>query len=123
VAKILCVDDDSALLTLYRDELAEEGYEVALAGSGKEALEKVAQEKFALILLDVLMPGMDGIDTLRAILEKEPSALVVLNTIYPEYLEKFRELGAAGCIIKSSDLAQFKKTIRELLEPRQREEK
>jgi CheY-like chemotaxis protein len=107
VAKILCVDDDLALLALYQDELIEEGYEVALANSGKEALEKFLAENPDLIILDVLMPRMDGIDTLQAILAKEPRARVVLNTIYPEYREKFRELGAVGCIIKSSDLSKF----------------
>jgi len=117
------VDDDLALLALYQDELNEEGYEVALARSGKEALEKFSAENPDLIILDVLMPRMDGIDILQAILKKEPRARVVLNTIYPEYREKFRELGAVGCIIKSSDLSKFKETIRELIPPGPTEQK
>ena len=123
MAKILCVDDDLALLALYQDELNEEGYEVVLARSGKEALEKFSAENPDLIILDVLMPRMDGIDTLQAILKKEPRARVVLNTIYPEYREKFRELGAVGCIIKSSDLSKFKEAIRELIDPGPTEQK
>ena len=46
-----------------------------------------------------------------------------MNTIYPEYREKFRELGAVGCIIKSSDLSKFKEAIRELIDPRKPKKK
>jgi two-component system response regulator (stage 0 sporulation protein F) len=117
MAKILCVDDDLSLLALYQDELTEEGYEVVLAGSGQEALEKFSVESPDLVILDVLMPGMDGVDTLRALLEKDPRARVVLNTIYPEYEEKFRELGAVGCIIKSFDLTELREVTRRLVRP------
>ena len=68
--KILCVYDDLSLLHLYRDELIEEGYEVILAKDGKEALAKFSKEKPHVVVMDIRMPVMDGIEALTAMLAK-----------------------------------------------------
>ena len=78
--KILCVDDDLSLLRLYHDELTEEGYTVILAKDGKEALIRFEKEKAQVVVLDIRMPTTEGIQTLKAMLDKDPQIKVILNT-------------------------------------------
>jgi two-component system response regulator AtoC len=115
VEKILCVDDDFSLLCLYREELSEEGYKVILAKSGKEALAKFAREKPQVVVLDIRMAEMDGIETLNALLGKDRQAQVILNRAYPQYRENFMTWGASAYVMKSSGLGEFKQKIREVL--------
>jgi two-component system, response regulator, stage 0 sporulation protein F len=114
--KILCVDDDSSLLCLYQEELSEAGYRVILAKDGKEALSKFAQEKPEVVVLDIRMPEMDGIETLTALLGKDRQAQVILNTSYSQYKDNFLTWGAAAYVMKSPDLGELKLKIRDVLE-------
>jgi len=118
--KILCVDDDLSLLHLYRDELIEEGYEVILAKDGKEALAKFSKEKPHVVVMDIRMPVMDGIEALTAILGKNRQAPVILNTAYPQYKENFMTWGADAYVLKSSDLTELKQKIRMVLDGRKK---
>ena len=113
--KILCVDDDFSLLCLYQEEFSETGYEVILARDGKEALSKFKEEKPQLVVLDIRMRGMDGIETLNALLDIDPQAQVILNTGYPQYKENFRTWAASAYVLKSSDMGELKEKIREVL--------
>lgn len=63
--KILAVDDDPDILTLIRYNLEKEGYKVSTAESGEEALEKTRKSKADLLILDLMMPGMDGLEVCR----------------------------------------------------------
>ncbi len=65
--KILCVDDDPTILLLYKEEFSEDGYEVILANNGKEALMKYQTERPQIVILDLRMPGMGGINVLADI--------------------------------------------------------
>ena len=114
--KILCVDDDSSLLSLYQEELSEEGYKVILAKDGKEALSKFVKEKPQVVVMDIRMPVMDGIETLTAMLGKDRQIQVILNTAYPQYKANFMTWGAEAYVIKSADLMELKQKIREALE-------
>ena len=118
--KILCVDDDLSLLQLYRDELVEEGYEVILAKDGKEALAKFSKEKPNVVVMDIRMPVMDGIEGLTAMLGKNRQAPVILNTAYPQYKENFMTWGADAYVLKSSDLTELKQKIRAVLDGRKK---
>ncbi len=118
--KILCVDDDLSLLRLYQDELSEEGYKVILAKDGKEALAKYEKENPQVVIMDIRMPQMDGIETLTAMLGKDRQVPVILNTAYPQYKENFMTWGAEAYVIKSSDLTELKQKIREVLDKRKR---
>ena len=113
--KILCVDDDLSLLNLYHEELLEEGYNVILARNGKEALAKFSREKPNLVIMDIRMPIMDGIETLNAVLGKNRQVPVILNTAYPQYKENFMTWGADAYVVKSSDLTELKQKIHEVL--------
>jgi CheY-like chemotaxis protein len=115
MVKILCVDDDSSILELYYEELSEEGYKVLLARNGQEALKKYQEEVPQLIILDIRMPRMDGIEALNAILGKNRQAAVILNTAFPQYRQNFMTWGAEAYLIKSSDLSELKQKVREVL--------
>jgi DNA-binding response OmpR family regulator len=114
--KILCVDNDSSLLCLYQEELSEEGYEVILAQDGQEALSKFIEQKPQVVVMEIRIPGLDGIETLNAMLGKDRQALVILNTAYSEYKENFMTWGAEAYLIKSSALTELKQRIREAVE-------
>jgi len=120
VKKILCVDDDMSLLHLYRDELIEEGYEVILANDGKEALAKFSKEKPDVVVMDIRMPVMDGIEALTTMLGKNRQAPVILNTAYPQYKGNFMTWGADAYVLKSSDLTELKQKIRAVLDGRRK---
>jgi len=118
--KVLCVDDDLSLLRLYQDELTEEGYKVILARDGKEALAKFEKENPQVVIMDIRMPVMDGIETLTVMLGKDRQVPVILNTAYPQYRENFMTWGAEAYVIKSSDLTELKQKIREILDKRKK---
>ena len=121
MAKILIVEDDESQRLLYEEELQEEGYEVVLAKSGKEALKCLEESLFDLIVLDIRMPEMDGIEALGKIASRYKKIPVILHTAYPEYRNQFVALLAGAFILKSSDLSLLKKTVKELLEEKKRE--
>jgi len=118
--KVLCVDDDHSLLRLYQEELTEEGYKVILAKDGKEALKKFEKESPNVVVMDIRMPLMDGIETLTTMLGKDRQVPVILNTAYPQYRENFMTWGAEAYVIKSSDLTELKQKIREVLDKRKK---
>jgi len=118
--KVLCVDDDLSLLRLYQDELSEEGYKVILAKDGKEALAKFEKEKPQVVVMDIRMPVMDGIEALTAMMGKDRQVPVILNTAYPQYRDNFMTWGAEAYVIKSSDLTELKQKIREVLNKRKK---
>ena len=118
--KVLCVDDDLSLLRLYQDELTEEGYEVVLAKDGKEAIIKFEKENPQVVVMDIRMPVMDGIEALTNLLGKDRQIPVILNTAYPQYKENFMTWGAEAYVIKSSDLTELKQKIREVLDKRKK---
>lgn len=121
--KVLCVDDDLSLLRLYQDELSEEGYKVILAKDGKEALAKFEKEKPQVVVMDIRMPVMDGIEALAAMMGKDRQVPVILNTAYPQYRDNFMTWGAEAYVIKSSDLTELKQKIREVLNKRKKQAK
>ena len=118
--KVLCVDDSLSILRLYRDELSEEGYKVILAKDGQEGLMKFGKESPDVVVMDIHMPVMDGIQTLTAMLGKDRQAQVIFNTAYSQYKENFMTWGAEAYLIKSSDLTELKQKIREVLEKRKK---
>ena len=112
---ILIVDDEKHICELYRSELEDEGYSVKIACNGKEALSIVDSEPPELIVLDIQMPGMDGIEALEKILGRDKGIPVILNTAYSHYREDYTTWGADAYVVKSSDMTELKAEIKRLL--------
>jgi len=81
-ARILVVDDERGMCEFLRFLLQEEGYEVDVAHRGEEALEKVRESRFDLILADIKMPGLDGLEMLRKLRDAEKDTVVIVMTGY-----------------------------------------
>ncbi len=113
--KILLVEDEESLRILYEEELTAEGYEVFCATNGKEAIRQVEEVKPDLIVLDIVMPVMDGMEALGQIMGRERTIPIIIHTSYPGYREDFMSWAADAYVSKSSDLQELKNTIRELL--------
>jgi len=121
MARLLIVEDDESQRFLYQEELQEEGHEAVLAKRGKEALKCLERGLFDLIILDIHIPEMDGIEALEKIVSRYKKTPVILHTAYPEYRNQFVALLADAFVVKSSDLLLLKKTVQELLEEKNRE--
>lgn len=114
--KILVVEDEEGLRLLYKEELEAEGYEILTAQNGREAIQQMEEGKPDLIILDIVMPVMDGMETLGRIVGKERKIPVILNTSYSGYRQDFMSWAADAYVTKSSDLGELKAKIRDLLE-------
>ncbi len=113
--KILVVDDEESIRFLYKEELEEDGYVVECAKDGEEAIEKLPVFKPDLVSLDIKMPGMDGIEALKRIREKERQLPIILCSAYGEYKQDFTTWASDAYVVKCADLTAFKSTIRRLL--------
>ena len=80
--RILVVDDEEAMRESLNDWLKEDGYEVGLAAGGQEAIDMVRDEPWEIILLDLKMPGMNGLETLKHLKEVRPDAEILMMTAY-----------------------------------------
>ena len=112
---VLVVEDDKNQRLLYEEELTEEGYRVVTAQDGRQALQSLRDQAPDIIVLDINMPVMDGLDTLSQMMEIDSSVPVVINTAYVSYKESFTSWSADAYVVKSSDLSELKNTIRDLL--------
>ena len=113
--KILLVEDEESLRLFYEEELKAEGYEVLTAGNGREAIQQLEKGKPDLIILDIVMPVMDGMEALGRIVGKERKTPIILNTSYSGYRQDFMSWAADAYVTKSDDLTELKNKVRELL--------
>ncbi len=113
--RILLVDDDSSLCLLYKTEFEAEGWEVEIANNGFEAIEKIENNDYDLVVLDIRMPGMDGISALEKIAVKKRDLSVLINSAYSNYKDNFLTWLAEDYIIKSPDLTELKAKIKSIL--------
>jgi DNA-binding NtrC family response regulator len=117
--KILVVDDEENLRFLYERELMDEGYEIILARDGRECLDMVTQHAPDLIILDIRMPRMDGLEAIGKIIEINKDIPIIINSAYSTYKDDFMSWAADAYVVKSYDLDSLKSTIRDVLEKKQ----
>lgn len=103
---ILVVEDDAMISTMYQTKLAADGFEVLVADNGADGLKIAAEKKPDLILLDVIMPQMDGFAVLTELMgnvkTKKIPVVLLTNLATDEDQQKGKELGATDYIVKSS---------------------
>lgn len=104
--KILLVDDEPNFVELIRHRLQVNGYEVITAADGKEALGIIKKERFDAVLLDIMMPQMDGLTALKMLRKHDKDLPVFMLTAHSdsEQFKQANQLGASGFIVKTSDL-------------------
>lgn len=118
MAKVLIVDDEPHLRLLYETELRRAGYETMTAGNAAQGLEFVDTMRPDLVVLDIRMAGMDGIEALQRILERNNSIPVVLNTAFSSYRDNYLTWAADAYVTKSSDVTELLSTVKNILDER-----
>lgn len=113
--RILVVDDEENIRLLFKEELEEEGYEVDTASNGIEALEKIKESQFDVIVLDIKMPVMDGIQALNAIKNINKDQPVILCSAYGEFKQDLSSWVSDGYVVKSADTRELKETVKGIL--------
>ena len=113
--RIMIVDDEENIRFLYKEELEEEGFTVELAKNGQEAMDKLSLFRPDLITLDIKMPGMDGIETLKRIRESERHLPIIMCSAYGEYRQDLTTWASDAYVVKCADLTELKFTIQKLL--------
>ena len=112
----MVVDDQPGIRRLLTEILTEHGYKVATAANGYEGLQKAKELKPALVLMDMKMPGMDGIETLREMKSQgQGGDKVIMMTAYGELdmVEEAKSIGAHAYIVKPFDINILCKMIEE----------
>ena len=104
--RVLVVDDEPDFVSILKIRLEAEGYEVLSAGNGKDALANIEKGGIDVVLLDVMMPGMDGLEVLKKIRKNNKNLPVYIITAFSnkERFELAKNLDASGFIVKTDDL-------------------
>jgi DNA-binding response OmpR family regulator len=115
--KILIVEDEPLLREALQDWLGDSGYDVCAAASGEEALEAAGRDRFHVVVLDLRLPGLDGLQTWERLRELEPEPRGILITAYPsrETQERARRLRMHGYLIKPFRIEELERAIKEAL--------
>ncbi|MGB9698608.1 MAG: sigma-54-dependent transcriptional regulator [Thermodesulfobacteriota bacterium] len=118
--KILIVDDEQIIRDSFSRVLLKEGFGVETVASGRLALEKIAQEPFDLVLLDLKMPGLDGLETLREIKARDPDLICIMITGYPtiESAVKAVKMGAYDYLTKPCNPDELRMVVARAAERR-----
>jgi len=122
---VLIVEDETIMRDSLRDWLKDEGYEVDTAESGEEALQKIGEKEFGVAVLDLRLPGKDGLEVLREATARNPKFKGVIITAYPsvETAVEAMKIGAVSYIVKPFAPDALEKAIEEVLGPVQVEVK
>ncbi len=112
---ILIVDDEAIVRESIRDWLTDAGYQVATAESGEEALKMIEKQDFSLIVVDLRLPGMHGINVLKEVKAKRPEIKSIVITAYPTDLSaaEAKKLGAIDYLVKPVAPDDLERVIRE----------
>jgi DNA-binding NtrC family response regulator len=111
--KVLLVEDETIVRESLRDWLVEDGYDVECVDTGEEALARIKQEDFGVVVLDLRLPGVDGLQVFEQAKELKPETKGVIITAYPskETLDEARKLGLVDYLVKPFKISDLEKLI------------
>ena len=114
--KILIVDDELQVAKVLAESVQLQGHEAFVAGSGQEGLALLDQKRPDVVLLDIVMPRMSGLEVLRRIRQTHPALPVIVITGHASALqiEEARRLGATDCVVKPFTLKQLNQALANL---------
>lgn len=115
MAAILVVEDDRNQRLLLKEELAGDGHAVLTAANGQDALATVEEAMPDLVIMDIAMPEMDGLELLGRLLAVNHHLPVIIHTAYASYKDNFMSWAADAYVVKRGDLQELKDTVRHVL--------
>jgi len=113
--RLLVVEDDESEGLYYKLALEREGYTVDVVDNADDALAYVKENPPDAVVLDINMPGKDGIEALGEIMAVNPELPVVINTAYSAYKDNFMTWSAVAYVVKSSDISELKEVLAKVL--------
>lgn len=116
--RILLVEDLEDQRNLYRECLADAGFEVDTAGNGAEALAQFKAHKPDAVVLDIQMPGMDGIEALSKLLACDKNTVVIFHSAYPTFKGNFMTWAADAFVVKTGNPEEMVKEVQRVLTDR-----
>ena len=118
MSKILVIEDEKNLRVLYQKDFERDGFEVVTAATAADGLQLVEAERPDLVVMDIRLPGMDGLEAMSRLLDRNPKVPVVLNSAYSSYKDSFMSWAADAYVVKSADTGELRTRVRELLAAR-----
>jgi DNA-binding response OmpR family regulator len=115
LARLLLVEDEPTQLDLYKRFLAQDGYEIKGAKCGEEAIKVAKAFCPSVVVLDLVLPDMDGTEAISRLLSECGCPKIVINTGYERYRYDFRCWGADAFVVKSSDPSELRTKVRQVL--------
>ena len=112
---IFVVDDEESIRLFLQEELVDDGYEVRVFANGNEVLEALESDLPDLMILDIRMPGIDGLKVLQLTKQDHPTLPVVLCSAYSDYKHDFGAWSADGYFVKSAHLDGLKDMVHKIL--------
>jgi len=112
---VLIAEDDNNLRLLYQRAFSDDGFKVVLARNGKEAIRKTKKENPDVIIMDIRMPGLNGLDAMNEIKSFAKKIPVIINTAYPLYQDDFSAWPASAYVLKSADITPLKNEVAKAL--------
>lgn len=99
---VLIIEDESEVRELYRDLLSDNGFDVLLATNGREGLILAREKQWDIMLLDIMLPEIDGLSVLQEIkMKHEKPVLIISNLNSDEVMNRANDLGSSGYVVKS----------------------
>ncbi len=116
--RVLVVDDDAGMCETLSDILQDEGYEAVTANDGHEAVEQAKESDFDLVLMDIKMPGMNGVEACKIMRSERPDQRVVLMTAYAveDMVQEALKDDAVGIFFKPLDIEKVIKLLQDIKE-------
>ena len=119
MTKLLLIDDEEPIRIVYREEFEDDGYTVFTAPDGETGLELFQKEKPDIVILDIMMPGINGVDVLRQMKMIDSSVPVILSSAYQEFKRDLGTWASDAYVVKSGNIEELKQTVCELIAQKQ----